>query len=86
MAISIGNSGFEYTKGAKEIIGGSKKCGRHYGTKCTVINSKTGVSIFSIMGGIRYNPYGNPFTGSRKFLGMDNKYYYIQIGSNSNVD
>lgn len=81
----IGASGFGYTTTGKETIGGSKKHGYHYGWNCIVKNIKTNKHIFTIVGGYRCTPYCKNFIGTKKFLGLDNKYYYIQIGQ-GNVD
>ena len=82
----IGESGFGYTTTGKEIIGGSRKGGLHYGWNCIVKNIETNEPIFTIVGGTRYTPYTNDFIGTKKFLGLDNKYYYIQIGYGGKVD
>ena len=82
----IGMSGFGYTTGGKRFLGGSKKGGYHWGWDCIVKNIESNENIFTITGGIRYTPYGNAFTGSKKFLGLDNKYYYIQVTNGGRVD
>lgn len=86
MSILIGNSGFEYTQTGKKLIGGTKRSGYHYGNTVSVKNTKTGIETFTIMGGIRFKPFANAYTADRKFLGLDNKYYYIIAKSNYTVD
>ena len=86
MATTIGNSGFEYIIGGEKIIGGHRKSGYHYGSTVTVKNIKTGEKLFSIMGGTKFTPYSNPFTEDKKFLGLDDKYYFIIAKSNFKVD
>ena len=81
----IGSSGFGYTETGKRITGGSKKHGRKYGNTCTVKNIETGQSIFSITGGRNCAPYCKAYTGSKKFLGLDDRWYYIQVNEDYRV-
>ena len=85
-ATLIGNSGFEYTKTDKKIVGGHKRVGWKYGHTVTVKNIKTGIVLFTLKGGVHFNPYSTPYTEDKKFLGLDDKYYYIIAKSNYTAD
>ena len=83
MATSIGNYGFEYT-----VRSDNRK--RQRGLYCTVKNIKTGKTIFTLKGtGTFWARRGAPSSGSspsKKFLGFDDRWYYIQISGGTTVN
>ena len=65
----VGNSGFEY-----EITSPSQ-----WGHKMVVRNIQTGIQLFMIQNKLRVT---TPPAVSKTFLGLDNKYYFVNVGVN----
>lgn len=74
--ILIGNSGFSYQEKVDHVY---RKRGSHTYTDAVVKNVKTGKIAFTVRGSLTYNPYAKYSTGTKTFLGLDERYYYIQV-------
>jgi len=79
--IIIGNSGFKYSSSHTKSY---SKRDSYQKRTCTVKYVKDDKILFTIYGGMKFTPYADKYTGSKKFLGLDNRYYYIQV-TNDNV-
>jgi hypothetical protein len=77
----IGNSGFEYEKKIDHYYG---KRNSHTYVDAVVRNTKTKEVLFTVRGSLTFKPYATYSTGSKKFLGFDDRYYYIEAKAKEN--